>query len=438
MTKFQAAIIGIFVLFIFIGVAVFATYKGNSTSQTLPQVTVWGTFPATTFNQLVAAINITQPQALRINYTEMTPAQFDKTFIETLARGGGPDAVLLPQEMLLKHIDKVVAIPATVMTDRTFLDTYIDEANNYITPNGILALPFTIDPLMMYWNKDIFTNAGIPTYPKFWDELDQYGKFLTVKDNNSNVRRSSVALGEFRNVTHAREVLGSLLMQAGNPVLRVTTEAGANGPVSVAQSTLALGEINGLNSASNALTFYNQFSNPASGSYAWNRSLPQSKSAFLSGTLATYFGFASELAGIRAKNPNLNFDVAGFPQARKGQLRVTYGTMYGLSIVRSTPDATATYNVLSNLFTPDAVVKLMSSTYLPPVRRDTIAQGNSDPYLANFYDSALISKGWLDPNPQGTSDILQEMVESVTSGRKVNFEAIKDADTRLNLLIRSI
>ena len=438
MTKFQAIVIAIFLVFIIIGVAVFATYKGGSSTKALPTIEVWGTFPSATFAQLLQNINLTRSESIRINYVQKAPEQFTKDFIETLARGKGPDAVLLPQELLLKHIDKVITIPATILPERTFKDTYVQQAEEYISSNGILALPFTIDPLVMYWNRDMFTNAGIPTYPKFWDEFGSIGKYLTIKDENSNIRKSALALGEFRNVTHAREVFGALLMQAGNPVVTVTSQTTSDGVVDVAESALANGSIRGQDSSNAALNFFIKFSNPADTDYSWNRSLSQSQSSFLSGNLATYFGFASELTGMRTKNPNLNFDVAPFPQARKGQNRVTYGTMYGLSIVRSAADPTTTFSILSNLIPPESQTFLSKTTYLPPVRRDLIALGNADPYLANFYDSALISRGWLDPDAQNTSAILQEMVESVTSGRKTNFEAIKDADTKLNSLIRSI
>ncbi|MEY2664676.1 MAG: hypothetical protein RIT04_484 [Candidatus Parcubacteria bacterium] len=440
-TKFQIILIGIFVVFIIIGVIFFATTKSNQATTGLPTIEVWGTFPATIFNQLVEHLNFSRAQALTINYVQKSPEQFDKDFITTLARGGGPDAVLLPQESLLLHLDKVVLIPPTILSSRTFLDTYVPEAENYVTPAGILALPLTIDPLVMYWNRDMFTNAGIATYPKFWDEFSTQGKLLTVKDEKSNIRKSIVALGEFANVTHAREIFGSILMQAGNPVVTMNytdpaaTTLFAN---NTAASALANENIRGSDTAGAALTFFTKFSNPANPDYSWNRSLTLSKNAFLTGSLATYFGFASELSGIRQKNPNLNFDVAPFPQIRKGTGRATYGTMYGFSIVRSSADPTSAYTILQTLTTPEALAYLSQSTYLPPVRRDMIALGNSDPYLANFYDSALISRTWFDPNTSITTDILQEMIETFTSGKTAQYQAIKNADTKLNILIRNL
>jgi hypothetical protein len=45
--------------------------------------------------------------------------------------------------------------------------------------------------------------------------------------------------------------------------------------------------------------------------------MPNSLDYFLSGRLATYFGFVSEAPRIRFKNPNLNFDVAEIPSVEK-------------------------------------------------------------------------------------------------------------------------
>ncbi len=80
--------------------------------------------------------------------------------------------------------------------------------------------------------------------------------------------------------------------------------------------------------------------------------------------------------------------------------------------------------------------ELVSILYLPPVRRDLIAKGNTDPYLSIFYDSALISKGWLDPDPFQSSSIFQNLIESVVSGREVMSQAINQAHNELNLLLQ--
>ncbi len=431
MSKFQIILISIFVVCIIGGIVAFATYKGNTTENELPAITVWGTFPAAIFDKYVIDLNTTREKALNISYVQIRAENFDKTFIETLARGQGPDAILIPQDLIYKHEDKIIPIPYTVISERDFRDTFIRQSELYLTGNGALALPFVVDPLVMYWNRDSFTNAGIAKPPIFWDEFDNLNTKLTQKDINSNVRKSAIALGEFNNISHAREIFGTLLMQAGNPITYRNTE-------NFISSALKNGNYQGLNSSLAALDFFIQFSNPKSVNYSWNRSLSNSRSSFLSGNLATYFGFASEISDLRAKNPNIDFDVAPLPQARNGKNRATYGGMYGFSVVRSSANPSNTFSVVNSLLSSSALSNMIKLSYLPPVRLDMISTGSTDPYLSIFYDSALISKGWLDVSPAESNAILQKMIEAVTSGRKGATNAVEEASDELDILFQNI
>lgn len=429
MTKFQIITLAIFIVCIITGVALFATYKSDTTSETLPTITVWGTFPSSVFASYLQQINSARQTQFSVNYEQKTFANFDKDFIETLARGYGPDAILVPQEFVARHADKLIVIPPALVTERDFKSSYISQAGLYWTNQGAIAIPLTIDPLVMYWNRDMFINAGIAKPPAFWDEFVGAIEKINQKDVNSNIRRTAIALGEFNNISHAREILSALFIQAGNPI----TTRGESG----LESTLGDRRYAGSQTSSQAVSFYTQFSNPQSNQYSWNRSLPISKSWFLSGNLATYFGFASELADIRQKNPNIDFDVAPFPQARGGKNRTTYGSMYGFSIVRTAVDQSGTYSVLQALTAPDSLALLGDIMYLPPVRLDMLATGSTDIYQSIFYDSALISKSWLDTNSTRSNAIFQNMVESVTSGRVDMHTAVETASDSLDLYLNS-
>lgn len=423
MTKFQIILTSIFVVFIIVGVVMFATYKSNNANNALPTITVWGTFPEDKFNNFVQQLNLTRETAISINYVEIPTVNFRKQFIEELARGKGPDAILIPQQEILGFNDKIVEIPNTVLTQRDFQNTYIPQANLYLTQTGTLAIPMIIDPLIMYWNRTIYTNAGIAKHPTFWDEFASVNSKITTKDQNSNIRKSAIALGEFNNIDHAREILSALLIQSGNPITGYSDGAIKS----------YLGDSR---TSPSALLFYTQYSDPRNSQYSWNRSLPSAKSSFLSGNLATYFGFTSEIAELRQKNPNIDYDVAALPQIRNTTNRSTYGNMYGLSMVKSAVNQSATYQIMNIITAPDAVKILSQLTYLPSVRRDDISAGSTDPYMSIFLDSALISKGWLDTSPIRTNVIFTNLVESITSGRSDVNSALKQADDNLNLSLQ--
>ena len=428
MTKFQIIVLGIFIVFIIIGVAAFATFKGGSSSSSLPTITVWGTFPADTFNKYVSQISLTLPQALTVTYRQESPQQFPQDFVAALARGIGPDAILIPSDMILPEENKLVTIPYATLPQRTFLDTYIQEADIYDTGSGFMAVPFTVDPLVMYWNRDMFNSAGVAAYPRYWNDLTSLNSKLTAKHANGNIRTSAVALGDFTNVDNAREILGSMFMQVGNAITSLDNRGNV---VSALQSSSGAGA-----DVTPALQFFTQFVDPTNENYSWNRSMPDSKTAFLSGTLATYFGFASELADIKAKNPNLNFDVAPLPQLQTGGIKADYARMYGFSIVRASANANAAYQIISILTEPAYLSTLSQTMYLPPVRTDLVAAGSSDQYITIFDKAALIGKTWLDSDPAQSSQIFGNLVNAVTSGQASLVQAIQNASNQYSAVLQ--
>lgn len=427
MSKFQIIVLAVFIVAIVVGVAVFATYKGNNgSSSQLPAITIWGTFPEDVFNSYVAKVNQTLASALKVSYVQKSSSSFGQQFVAALARGQGPDAILIPADMILPHLDKITPIPYSALSARTFMDSYIGEAQIYANENGILAIPFAVDPLVMYWNKDSFASAGLATYPRYWDEFLALNKTLTSLDQNGNIRRSAIAMGDFTNVANARELLGTLILQAGNPV----TAQNADGTVESTLSTAARAN------PSSAIQFFTQFVNPSGVSYSWNRGMPNSKTAFLAGSLATYFGFASELRDLRAKNPNLNFDAAAIPQLRQGGTKATYGKLYGLSVVAASANQNAAYQVFSTLTNPSNLSILSAMTYLPPVGISLISAGSPDPYITVFNQAALVAKTWLDADPASSYQILGNMTSSIANGSKTLFEAINDAGDEYDVALK--
>ena len=435
MTKFQLIVLVIFIVALIAGAASFALYKGNNNNYSLPTITIWGTFPANVFDQYVSHINNSLSNSLKINYVEQKPESFSQNFTNALALGNGPDAILVGADMLLPQMNKLILIPYSALSQQVYFESYADIARIYLKDEGVLALPFTVDPLVMYWNRDLFNSAGIATYPKTWDEFVGSSlkpglvQKLTTKDQNGNIRKSAIAMGNFSNITNARELLGSLILQLGNPVTTVSRDDG------ILVSTLET--YSGTNPAS-AFQFFSQFTDPSNSNYSWNRGLSNDKTTFISGALATYFGFASELNDIRNKNINLNFDVAPLPQLRSGGQKAVYAKMHGFSLVRASNKLDATYQVISILTSSQNLKFLSELMYAPSIRRDVIAQGSKDPYISSFNEQALIAKTWFDVDANVSKQILGNIIQSVVSGQKNIEQAIRDAKDQYDILLRQV
>jgi len=433
---FQIIFLGVFVVFIVVGVASFAMYKGSSSGPSLPSITIWGTYPANTFTSYVSQINNTLAQSLSIKYVEKSPAEFSQAFVSALAQGSGPDAILITADMLLPQENKLAVIPSATLLPGDYMRTYIGESSIYQVSNGTIGLPFEVDPLVMYWNKDSFNAAGIAQPPHYWDEFANINPKLMIKDSQGNIRKASVALGDFANVNNAREILGTLIMQLGNPITALSADG-------VPATTL---KVYGQQDPTQAIQFFSQFSNPSDPNYAWNRSLTNSKTLFLSGNLATYFGFASEIADIRDKNPNLNFDVAMLPQIRPPVVadpkssfkitRATYGRMYAFSITRAATNPSGVYQVLSYLNDPTSMTALSTSRYLPSVLLSVINNGTTDPYLQIFNNAALNSKAWLDVDTETSNQIFGNMIQSITSGQQSITNALSNMSGQYDVALK--
>jgi ABC-type glycerol-3-phosphate transport system substrate-binding protein len=190
--------------------------------------------------------------------------------------------------------------------------------------------------------------------------------------------------------------------------------------------------------AQSALRFYTEFGNPGKTVYSWNRSLPEAQDAFVAGDVAVYFGFASEYELLRARNPNLQVGVERMPQIQGSTPALTFGRLLGVAVARTAGNPEGAAAVAQRLSAPEFAGGLAQARALPPVRRDLSDDTSGSAVAAVFAQSALIARGWLDPNPGETDALFQGMVESVSSGRSTPAEAVADASRLLDQLVRSL
>lgn len=426
---FQYIVTGAFIFFIILGGILFSTYRSADKNSVNINITIWGTLPNDAFTAFMSRYFNESSLKYTVNYEEIETNSFDQVLVEALASGVGPDAIILPEDLIVRFSNRVYTIPFTVLPELQFKQTFIQEGELYLNGQGVMALPLSIDPLVMYWNRDIFNTVSVTKPPVNWSEISNLVSRMTKKDPAQNIIRSTTALGEFRNITNAKEILAALIMQAGNPIITLNLEEGS------LDSTLAEDFDLTTAPAIAALEFFTNFSNPTKREYSWNRSLANSQDAFANGDLAIYFGFASEFTRIKNKNPNLNFDVAALPQIQGARTFSTFGNMLGLAIMKNSTDPGGTYSVITALTSANAFPFWNDIFNLPSARRDILGQVDKSAIRTVFNQSAIMSRSWLDPDQARTSNIFQEMVESYTTGRESIEGAVNTASDRLESLL---
>lgn len=425
MSKFQLILTGVFGAFILVGVMVFALSKGST--KPVVSVTMWGTIPNEVFNSIYNQSTLTKSKTVSLTYVAKNPATFNDDFVQALASGVGPDVIFLPHDEILKNQNKIFPIPYGSYQERTFRDTYAQEAELLLRGDGILAIPTVIDPLVMYWNRSTFNNASLSQPPVYWDDFHDLAPLLTVKDGALNITKSAIALGGFNNINNAKAILSTLFFQAGSPIVSVV-----NGSVT---SVLVAQTDKPVLPAISALAFYTDFSNPASKYYSWNPSLQKAQNMFAAGDLAVYFGFASELSLLQQKNPNLNFDIAMIPQSKNNSDKITFGTVHSLALVKNSRNIPSAYTAITELTSANSVSIFANVLRLPPARRDLLAVTQKDPYQSVFYKSAIASEGFLDPDSFATGRIFQTLIEVITGGQAKMDLALNNAQLQLQSLI---
>ncbi len=431
----QVVLIGVSIVAIIAAVIMFSLFTGRSDgTSSYGDVTLWGTVPESDFNTALQTLEGEEKKIEGLTYVEKDPLTFENDLLTAIAENRGPDLVLLNEKQIISSQKRMQTIPFVSFPLRDYEDAFIDESSLLVTDEGLLGVPFLVDPLIMYYNKDILNNAGFSKPPETWTEVLSLAPTLTSKDSSFNISKSTIALGAFDNITNAKDIFWTLVLQAGNPVIKRDRDSQTNEIVYVSLFDDNLNFT--LNPAYAASNFFTQFANPTKTIYSWNRSLPTSQTAFISGDLAFYIGYASELETIKRLNPNLNFDISVVPQSLSSTRKVTYGSMHTLAVPLSSPNLTGAVNVIGSLTSPGAQMVFANQFRIPSVLKELLATSNvSNRYESVFNRSAIMAQGILEPNIAGTDALVKELIDTIVSGQYEISEAIERANEKLVLLL---
>jgi len=406
-------------------IANFSGVTGGSTDTYGPKVEIWGTLDSNAFRSTITSLVEEDEGFAVVTYTQVSESTFVSSLTDALAEDRGPDAVVISSSLLATLRSKLIPIPYESFPIRTFRDNYVEGAEIFARTDGVYAIPFAVDPLILYWNRDLFSAAGLVQPPDTWESfVSRAVPALTKRSTNRKLTQSAVAFGEFDNVKNAKDVMLMLALQAGSE------------PVTESEDkylvTIDIPEYSNTSRPfTSAMQFYLEFSNINSSRYSWDVAQTDDKSAFLGERLAMYFGRASELSAISAGNPNLNFDIETVPQGADSNIKRTYGEFYGLAMVRGGANSTGTYMALSRIAAVDIAPYLSQNLRMMPVIRSVIADGFSDPYQTIFAKAVPGAHSWLDPNPDQSDAAFSNFVSSVTSNQQYLSTAVSTLINRL-------
>jgi ABC-type glycerol-3-phosphate transport system substrate-binding protein len=436
-SPFQIVLLATFVVLGLAGIIIFAMTSGGGATEDVGDVYLWGTYPERSITTFLHDYGMEDRRTTTVQYTQKDPKTFYDDLAQALAAGQGPDIVITDHSHIEKLESMFSIVPFEAFPARTFIDAYIDaSATSFIKSRGqetgIRAIPIVVDPLVMYWNRDIFARHATPQAPKYWDEFFAIAENMTERSENGNITVSGVALGEPSNVLHSKEIISAMIMQAGGDIIIRNADDGKM------EVRLARTDKNSLSPAQSAMRFFTEFANPTKKRYSWNKSMPKSKEMFTNGDLAIYIGTASELKEISDKNPNLNFDIAPLPQLRggTGTRLLTTGTIYAVAITKTGKNPSGGLAIAGAMSTGKAGEMLEKELAAPSAQRALLVPNARDPLTTTLRQEAVRMRVWPDPDPEKTEDILFRMVERITTGEDRISESVQRADGEMKILVR--
>lgn len=423
---FELVMVTVFGVMGLVALVLLSTYSPSSSRETpliSGPVLIWGTVDSNAFYDILRPLYDAVPDYRQITYLQKDPATFDSDLINAMADDVGPDVLFLPHEQLIQYRNRIQPISYGDFPLTDFRSLYLDGAEIFAMSDGVYAYPVAVDPLVLYWNRDILASYNYLEAPKTWEVLiNEIVPTLIERDFNRTIIRSPLAFGEYRNVQNAFSIISLLLLQGGSQLVVEDRES----------YQLMLDETRtGGRPFTDAVTFYTSFASPSSALYSWNRSKSLDRDEFLAEDLVFYFGKGSEARIIAQRNPNLNFAVAEVPQAQSATIRRTYGVFYGLALLRSSDNKSDSYQAIQLLSGGTNSKQIADVLGMAPAHRAQALAGSNDIYGRISYTSAIVARGWLNPDKRQVDDIFTKMVEDVLANRIAASGAASDAVGRL-------
>lgn len=428
---FQTILLGVCIAAVILSVLVFSGKipLGSKTDDAITgNLVIWGTLPASEIRGMVAGVTKVHKK-LNVQYIYKDARTYHDDVVEALASGTGPDLFLFSSSELYEHTPRLFEIPFSNYPDLVYRETFIDEAAHNLTATGVLAFPLLVDPLVLYANRDVLSSSFISTPPTTWEELATMTPMLTKKTESGLISQSALPLGASGNISHSKNILALLFMQTGNPI----TKRMPNGLVQSVVNTATGIEV----PTARAIDFYTRFAKPGEDLYTWNPSLPRDVDQFLAGKAAFYIGYASELPGLKTRNPNLSIGVSLIPQRGTSSSKLTYGTVTSIGVSKVSEQRAAAVAFLLWLTGKDQAKAFADTVNQVPARKDLLGdKPRDDGFKTLVYNSALIAHSWIDPDADVTATIFSDTINRFLGGSLPDpVTAIGNIHTRLSALL---
>lgn len=445
--------------------------KGASQEASRPiALEFWGVFDeGSSFDPLIAAYRKEHPN-VTINYRKFRFDEYEKEIIEALAEDRGPDILAIHNTWVDRYASKLLPMPPVMnigffvtkgsvkkvttaevrqipgLSPRTIQDVFVPTvADDVIRPGekgaAVLALPFSVDTLALFYNQALLRNTGvILAPPKYWaisdddpqatqkrvlfqDFVSQAEKLTILDPNTTQIVQSGAAFGAVNNITRASDILATLMMQNGS-------QMSVDGIVNF-DYDLTFPRPLPINPGVDALRFYTDFASPIKQVYTWGEELPESFEAFAQGRTAMFFGYSYHANQLTASAPSLRWGVVPVPQINSYRPAVTANYwVNGVSRKSKNPDYA--WDFLRFSTQPEVLKNYLTASRRPTPLKALIEEQKQDSQLEPFVSQLLFARNWYHgKNPLSMESAFAEMINGALTKKGATIEEERAALAQL-------
>ncbi|MDD2681101.1 MAG: extracellular solute-binding protein [Patescibacteria group bacterium] len=418
-------------------------------------LTYWRVFDGPdAFKDIIDQYKIIHPN-ITINYRKLRYEEYENELLNALAEDRGPDILSIHNTWIKKYQNKLAPMPPSITMAyqeetgsikkeiisvlRTYnspnlkdiKDNFVDAVFNDVVldANQVYGLPLSVDTLALYYNRDLFNNAGITQTPLYWNkEFQQTVKKLTKQDSVQGITQSGIALGGDVNITRFSDILAVLMMQNGATMI--------NGNQVLFNAIPAVTKDTNYNPGLEALRFYIDFANPGKEVYSWNEDLPNSLDMFINGKLAMMFGYSYNLPDIKAGAPKLNFSISKLPQIEGSPVEVNFANYWVESVSKKSLQQNEAWDFIIFATKAEQAKTYLEKTKKPTALRSLVAEQRSDIDIGIFADQVLTAKSWykgLDANAAETA--MAEMIRKARQGTEKILDVLNTGASKVQQTI---
>ncbi|KTS84031.1 sugar ABC transporter substrate-binding protein [Microbacterium testaceum] len=370
-------------------------------------------------DQIVADFNASQQQ-YKITTETKTWAVIDDTLLPALSSKEGPQIVAMPAERMPVYADRGAFADLTDFYGSADSNTadLVPQAVDMVTVGGTpYGVPTGFVPLAMFYNKALFTAAGITEPPTTWDAWVADAKKLTVDENGDGTpEQYGVAIPD--HATVANGLWPSLLLSGGGQIVDGGDKAVIDSP-------------------ENAKTI--QY---------WTDAITKDKVSptgldgiaadqlFSSGKAAMHVG-GPWMASI-AKENNIDYGIAALPAGPAEQAASAIGVAMGITESADDQQRAGAEAFFTYFFQKDVATQWSLGSGWPPLRTDIpLSAVESNPVVAALSEIAPTGRALL-PGVVNSVDVItdiDELTQKAVAGGDVD-ELLSTAQSKIQQAIK--